>query len=240
MQKVIIYLGLPKTKSTFLAESYKKKNYKIISCPVKNSYKKAFQKIKKSKSNFFVKCEDLYFIGSKKILENYVSIYKTFSKLKGVEIILYYTLRKKPNHICSFYSEFYIRLKNKNKIFRNFKNIKYFFNHDDKNSHIKDVIDIFDHKKNLKNIKIIFKSFKLKKQTFNDNARNKIMSNQVNGKYFRKNYAKLYKILKKKLFILKYLIPTKIIDILNDTFEGDKIHFNKNDSLKINEYFKNL
>ena len=65
------------------------------------------------------------------------------------------------------------------------------------------------------------------------------MSNQVNGKYFRKNYAKLYKILK-KLFILKYLIPTKIIDILNNTFEGDKIHFIKNDSLKINEYFRNL
>ena len=117
----------------------------------------------------------MYFFGFKKILENYVSIYKTFSKLKGVNIILYYTLRKKPNHICSFYSEFYIRLKNKNKIFRNFKNIKYFFNHDDKNSHIKDVIDIFDHKKNLKNIKMIFKSFKLKKQTFNDNARNKII-----------------------------------------------------------------
>ena len=48
------------------------------------------------------------------------------------------------------------------------------------------------------------------------------MSNQVNGKYFRKNYAKLYKILKKKLFILKYLIPTKIIDILNNTLREIK------------------
>ena len=52
MQQVIIYLGLPKTKSTFLAESYKKKIIKLFLVLLGILTKKHFKKSKNQKVIF--------------------------------------------------------------------------------------------------------------------------------------------------------------------------------------------
>ena len=240
MQQIIIYLGLPKTKSTFVAKKFEKKNFQIISCPIKNSYEEAFKKIMGSNENFFLKCEDVYVDGAKNILKNYKMINNKLSKIKNSNITIHYNLRSLPEHICSFYSEVYKRLRNKNKIFRNFKNIRNFFTQDQRNKEIKNIINIFDHKKNIKNLKKIFNTYQLKKLTLNKNSKNKIMSNHVKGNYFRKDYGKTYNFLKNKLFFLKNFIPSKVIIFFDNLILGDDISFSKSERIKINEYFKNL
>ena len=238
MQQVIIYLGLPKTKSTFLAKKFEKKNFQIISCPIVNSYNEAFKKIMGSNENFFLKCEDLYIDGAKNILKNYKMINNKLSKIKNSNITIYYNLRPLPEHICSFYSEIHNRLRNKNKIFRNFSNIRNFFTQEQKNKEIKNIIDIFDHKKNIKNIEKIFNLYQIKKLTLNRNAKNKIMTNQVKGNYFRKDFGKIYNILKVEFYFLKNFIPPKVIIFFDKLIIGDKIFFTKSEILKINKYFK--
>ena len=124
MQQVIIYLGLPKTKSTFLAKKFEKKNFQIISCPIVNSYNEAFKKIMGSNENF-LKCEDLYIDGAKNILKNYKMINNKLSKIKNSNITIYYNLRPLPD-IYAVFILIHNRLRNKNKIFRNFSNIRNF------------------------------------------------------------------------------------------------------------------
>ena len=120
MRQIIIYLGLPKTGSTFLSKILEKKKFQTISCPLVNSYNKAFKKIIVSNENFYLKCEDVYIDGVKNILRNYRMINNKLSKIKNAKIIIYYNLRPLPGHICSFYSELYNRLKNKKWNFQKF------------------------------------------------------------------------------------------------------------------------
>ena len=48
----------------------------------------------------------------------------------------------------------------------------------------------------------------------NRNAKNKIMTNQVKGNYFRKDFGKIYNILKVEFYFLKNFIPPKVIIFL--------------------------
>ena len=51
----------------------------------------------------------------------------------------------------------------------------------------------------------------LPKLTLNRNVKNKIMSNQVKGNYFRKDFGKIYNILKAEFYFLMNFIPLKVI-----------------------------
>ena len=83
----------------------------------------------------FLKCE-ICILMELKYFKKLQMINNKLSKIKNSNITIYYNLRPLPEHICSFILRCN-RLRNKNKIFRNFSNIRNFFTQEQKNKEIK-------------------------------------------------------------------------------------------------------